>query len=693
MTFLQPWLLWALPLALLPVLIHLFNRLRHRSMPWAAMMFLRSATRKSTRYARLRQFLILMFRVLAVLTLIVALGRPLAGGWAGWMFSGAPDVILLLLDRSASMEVVEGEVSKRGEAVRLMSQAAAKYQEASRVIFVDSATLTPQELENASVLTELPAAAATDTAADVPGMLQSALDWMVQTKPGSAEIWIASDLQESNWDSNSDRWSGLASGFAALPQRVRTRLLALNSEPAANHSVKVIEAVRRQTGARAELELVLDIERSSASPVTLPLTVNLDGVATQVELRMDGPTLRYRYKATLGGANSQGPSSGGWGFVALPSDANERDNRSYFVYSGATTLRSAVVASEPLTARLLQLATAPDPRNTNQVCEILGANATESTNFEKYAMVLWQGPLPKDAAGARLRSFVEAGGVVVFFPPGSTEATPSDAAGGVKPPGSEFAEYTWSDVQNAPADKPFRVTSWDERDGPFAKTEEGLSLPLADLAIIRRQTITNPGTSLATFEDGTPFLTRHTLGRGQIFFCATQPTREWSNLEEGVVLVPMLQRLVEAAARRFAAPAFVECGEWEPDENDRWTAIDSSASKNVLIESGVYRSGPKMIAVNRPVREDVPDLVDTTRAKGLLGSVPIYMFDERQSGAARVQAELWRLFLVLMALCLVVEGILILPEKMGREPRIESQTDTVAAGVNPRTEKRDEVVA
>src|SRR5687768_3509377 len=155
MTFLQPWLLWALPLIFLPVLIHLFNRLRHRSMPWAAMMFLRSATRKSTRYARLRQFLILMFRVLAVLGLLLAISRPLAGGWAGWMFSGAPDVILLLLDRSASMEVTEGDLSKRAEAVRLMSQAAGKFQEASRIMFVDSTSATPQELESASILPEL----------------------------------------------------------------------------------------------------------------------------------------------------------------------------------------------------------------------------------------------------------------------------------------------------------------------------------------------------------------------------------------------------------------------------------------------------------------------------------------------------------------------------------------------------------
>ncbi len=76
MTFLQPFILWALPLILLPVLIHLFNRLRHRPMPWAAMQFLRSATRKSTRYARLRQLLVLLFRVLAILAYPPSLACP-----------------------------------------------------------------------------------------------------------------------------------------------------------------------------------------------------------------------------------------------------------------------------------------------------------------------------------------------------------------------------------------------------------------------------------------------------------------------------------------------------------------------------------------------------------------------------------------------------------------------------------------
>ena len=109
MTFLQPFVLWGLLLGFLPILIHLFNRLRHRKLPWAAMMFLRMANRKSTKYAKVRQWLVLLFRMLAVMALVFALSRPLAGGWIKGMMSGKPDVILIIIDRSASMGAQSGE--------------------------------------------------------------------------------------------------------------------------------------------------------------------------------------------------------------------------------------------------------------------------------------------------------------------------------------------------------------------------------------------------------------------------------------------------------------------------------------------------------------------------------------------------------------------------------------------------------
>ena len=60
MSFLQPWLLAALPLVALPIIIHLINQRRFQTIDWAAMMFLLAANRMSRGYARLRQWLILL---------------------------------------------------------------------------------------------------------------------------------------------------------------------------------------------------------------------------------------------------------------------------------------------------------------------------------------------------------------------------------------------------------------------------------------------------------------------------------------------------------------------------------------------------------------------------------------------------------------------------------------------------------
>jgi hypothetical protein len=83
MTFLVPALLLALPLAALPVVIHLIHLYRRRQVKWAAMMFLRMAQRMNKGLSRLRQILILAFRVLAVAAILFVITRPMAGGLLG----------------------------------------------------------------------------------------------------------------------------------------------------------------------------------------------------------------------------------------------------------------------------------------------------------------------------------------------------------------------------------------------------------------------------------------------------------------------------------------------------------------------------------------------------------------------------------------------------------------------------------
>src|SRR3954469_6365513 len=104
MNFLQPAMLAALPLVALPIIIHLINQRRYQTIRWAAMMFLLAANRMSRGYARLRQWLIMAFRMLAIAGLTFAVSRPLAGGWLGLAGGGRADTTIILLDRSPSMQ-------------------------------------------------------------------------------------------------------------------------------------------------------------------------------------------------------------------------------------------------------------------------------------------------------------------------------------------------------------------------------------------------------------------------------------------------------------------------------------------------------------------------------------------------------------------------------------------------------------
>lgn len=646
MTFLQPFILWALPVVLLPVIIHLINRMRHRPQPWAAMRFLLTATRSSISHQKLRQILILLFRVLAVLALVMFLSRPLAGGWLGWAFSAAPDAILILLDRSASMEhQASGSTrSLREHALDTLARTAAEFDESSHLVLVDSALRLPQVLANASSLRQLSLTSPTDTAADIPAMLQTAVNWLIDNRAGSAEIWIASDLQRSNWKLEDPRWATIIEQLGSLPQSVRVRLLSVLPDRQPNVAVSLQDVMRQQRRSEGEVQAVLDFQSNTNTSQGLPLIVNLDGSRSQLEIRMEGSSMRWRHKVGLGEKKS-----GGWGSFEAPADANRRDNAAYFVYAPDMTLRAAVVSLDLKNARYFRYAATSVSSLDREPAGLLTAAEFETANLQDKTLILWQDRLPKGGSADRIRAFAEEGGSVVFFPPGEMDA-------------QRFLGLGWGEVQSAPSGKPFRVLRWDENQGPFAKTEEGFSLPLPQVDFQQRQAVMGAQNVLAAFDDQAPFLVRQTLGRGEILFCASLPDLAWSTLGDGPVLVPMLQRLLQSGSRRLQRENVLACGELSPAERKlKWTSVDSTETKDVEIHAGVYQSGDRFLAVNRPAAEDELDIADLERLRPLFKEVPFQTFQEEGTSAAPLQGEFWRAFLLAMLLFLLGEAFLILP--------------------------------
>ncbi len=661
MTFLQPFVLLGLPLMLVPVIIHLLNRLRHRPKPWAAMRFLLSATRSSTSHTKLRQFLILLFRVLAVAMLMTFLARPLAGGWLGWAVSSAPDAIVILLDRSASMEAQSGGTTKREQAIKLLSQAAQTFEGTSHIILIDSATRTPQEVAKASSLSTLSITGPSDTAADVPAMLRAAFDWLVENRAGTAEIWLASDDQRSNWHPDDPRWKNVIAQIGGLSQKVRIRLLQLNQPPEANTSIAIREMARRPRGAKSELEAVIDIQRNRQAGEKVPVSMILDGQHSETDVACEGQTFRWRRKIDLGGRKD-----GGWGGFSLPADANLRDNSTWFVYGADKPLRAMVVSSDPDVSRILQLASAS---HNAEPAQVITPSDLPNVSFTNCSLLLWQAPLPENSQADAVRTFADEGGVVVFFPPGENAAR-------------QFDGVAWGDPQTSDTKDGYRILRWNEDEGPLAKSDEHLSIPLAQTAFLKRQSLIGQKNVMASFEDGAPFLTRENIGRGTIYFCASLPRTDWSSLSDGPVIVPMLQRLLAAGGRRLQIDTTANCGELGSVElAKQWVSVDSAKPKDIRVESGVYKNGDRLLAVNRPAAEDETEVVTTEEAQSLFGTLPVQTLEERKTNVEQIQGEVWRLFVFAMLFFLIAEGFLVMPAK---------QAAPITNGRTPKPQRREE---
>ncbi|MBL9114845.1 MAG: BatA domain-containing protein [Verrucomicrobiaceae bacterium] len=664
MSFLAPVLLFGLPLAALPVIIHLIHLHRRRTVPWAAMMFLLMAQKMNRGFSKLRQFLILAARVLAVLALVFVISRPLAGGWLG-LTGGAPDTVLVLLDRSASMEQqnLTTGISKRASALTKMSEGIEDmFGSRTKVVLIDSASNAPIEIANVKALTDVPVTSGTDTGADLPAMLQAALDYITANQLGRTDIWIASDLRQADWNATSGRWEALRAAFGKL-EAVRFHLLAYPQSSPDNLSVQVENFVRRETAEKAELMFDIRLRRESASAgdqnVTLSFVVNgaRSSLAAQIketELLIQGHTIPID-KST----------KKGWGRVELPADSNLSDNIWHLVFDQPVAPLSVIVSDDPETAGPTKaaLSVSPEP-GRKQEARVLPSSSANEIEWDKTALIVWQSPMPVegDVLAKQLTQHVQEGRSVLFMPP--------LAGGGAEQKFMGVSFGAWKPLERK-KEQTSDVEWWRATDGLLANARSGQPLPVGELQVSRYCPITGDSTPLARLADGEPLLAQATDGTaGLVAFLGTTPGSSGSSLaRDGVVWYAVLQRalaegaksLGNAQQREAGAKALAPDVVWKPME-DGVTAVVQS------LRAGVLTAGDRSVALNRPLREDVTSILSDDSLKELFNGLQFHRVDDSVDSGRDLANEIWRTFLLLMALAIILEAVLCLPRKQTVKP-------------------------
>ncbi|MBI5757285.1 MAG: BatA domain-containing protein, partial [Planctomycetales bacterium] len=234
-SFLQASFLAGLAALSVPILIHLFFRLKTKRVELGTIRFLRVVLEENARRRKVMRWLLLALRMAFVALLVALFARPFLTAAAT---SGDQELLVILIDQSATMQL-------KGEHGRLIDQAVSetrKLIESSgtktrfEVAFFDhavqpiTATKDSDGVTGQAVLARLQAPATAFGATNYGAVFAWARDICVKAPPGRKQLHLFTDLQRSGLD-----WTEVE----PLPAEVQSHLHDLGNSVVNN--VAVIE--------------------------------------------------------------------------------------------------------------------------------------------------------------------------------------------------------------------------------------------------------------------------------------------------------------------------------------------------------------------------------------------------------------------------------------------------------------------
>jgi hypothetical protein len=664
--FVTPWLFAAGAAAVsIPIIIHLLNRRRFRVQAWAAMEFLLAAHRRNVRKLKLQRWLLLLLRCLALLLLAAGIAQFLPpGSVLGAILGNASNLTLVVWDNAYTTQYQPAggkNIFERSQA--LLTQWLASPNAHGRVAIISGSTksggLLPQPTPDLAMAGRLAARQkATDAAVNLAGGLKRALVLLQKQKKraGRKRVWLLADGAQA-------AFAPLNSAGAGTPQRLKNLIAAIRKTGA---TVRVVDSGDPTAGnmALTRLELArhfilinrpvrvrFTVLNATATPqAQIKVRLFLDQVAAgSVTLPRINPGSSATVDATLG----TDITVAGMHTIAakLPPDGLAIDNTRRLVVKAHLHIRVLLVdgaPGDPMTHRLastawLRTALAPLAHGNIFAPHVINAIELSGESLRHDAAVIFSdAPAPGPQTAARLRAFVNSGGLLLIFPGPNTTGRNWSLALGTQRSGllpavmgrmitpSAALHFNLGGAGNA-ITEPF-----------IAARQSGIHTGIGTVAITRDldMQVIHPDIvqTLLQFSNGRPALVSRRAGHGRVMLAAFTCDTRWTDFPAQPSFLPFVYQLMYAGipdrnhqwnlrvGGRIELPAG-SAGVWHgPGGMALQLQQQQIAGKVVLMsprlwQAGLYRNDrrSKLVAVN--VNPDDADIrhLPAARIAGILG--------------------------------------------------------------------------
>lgn len=263
----------AVATGLIPIIIHWLNRRRYRRVPWAAMMFLRTANQQSVTRMWFERWLLLLLRMAAMVLLGMAVARPFFPASRFVPIQATRSHRVILLDDSLSMRATDRQGRRRFDRAKLaVEKLLHSFPETDAISLVTLSAPAEAVIRHASfdhrfVRERLDAADATQSSTDIEGGLALAHE-ILKNSPAAPEnrsVYLLTDFTGADWASQ----SGVASSGAisalqqiadALPRsQTSLNLISVSDNEPTNAAITRLELETPMLGLGAPVRLAVNI--------------------------------------------------------------------------------------------------------------------------------------------------------------------------------------------------------------------------------------------------------------------------------------------------------------------------------------------------------------------------------------------------------------------------------------------------
>jgi hypothetical protein len=559
---------WLLPAVMLPVLFHLFFRLRRQIRNFPSLMFFLRIDPRLSAKRKIHEWLILLLRCLFLALLILALARPLLGSKS----SDEHVARLILIDNSGSMAApATAGISKLTLAERATEKLIASSRPGDSVavqLMIPDPTVTlprgfdapPAILRDAiSKLTP------SDGAASAPKAIRLALATLDTAKATRRELHILTDLQQKNWSRGE---------MDAEATNCRIIVHRLESAPVTAGSVSIEPQEIPSRSIPAGRVTPVRVTLQNHGPVAAH--VRLDGAddsgknfSQDVEV---APNASNPVVLTFSFANP----GFHWAQVWVEGDASPTANRAEIGFWITDVQKTLFVGGK---SDFAAMPYAVSPGGNSDLSGIdavfIGANQlTASLATKPLAMVLtWENEPQDGATSQALQDYVRQGGTLFLVPmpePGVSISRPAVA---------------WLDASLGAL-----VTTKDAEPVMLLQEGDALWQDLRDtdgrpkLGLLRAfqyrpvQTGTADWQTLIASAKGATLLARRNVEQGRIFVSGLAFTPKWSSLPLKAGFVVLMQNAIFGdQAERIPVQSIRACDELRFDFSDGQADVKSLA--------------------------------------------------------------------------------------------------------------------